>query len=111
MSTTVDNLPFVNYGCHMYEVQQTEEFKTWMHGLRDKRANQRIATRVYRLQAGLLGDVKFFDGIGELRIDYGPGYRVYFVRRGSVVVLLLCGGDKSTQQRDIAHAKTLAKET
>ena len=73
-------------------------------------AVQRITIRVARLQAGLFGDVKFFDGIGELRIDYGPGYRVYFVRRGAVVVLLLCGGDKTTQQRDIAYAKTLAKE-
>ncbi len=109
-STVVDKLSTVNYGCHMYEIQQTEEFKAWMQGLRDIRANQRIAMRIYRLQAGLMGDVKFFAGIGELRIDYGPGYRLYFVRRGSVVVLLLCGGDKSTQQRDIAHAKTLAKE-
>jgi putative addiction module killer protein len=62
-----------------------------------------------RVEAGLLGDVKFFDGIGELRIDYGPGYRVYFVRRGTVLIILLCGGDKSSQQRDIAAAKTLAE--
>lgn len=94
----------------MFEVRQSEEFSTWLQSLRDNRAAERIAMRLLRLQAGLWGDVKYFDGVGEIRIDYGPGYRVYFVRRGSVVVLLLCGGDKSTQQRDIAHAKTLAKE-
>lgn len=59
---------------------------------------------------GLLGDAKYFDGIGELRIDYGPGYRVYFVKRGNAIVILLCGGDKSSQQHDIAKAKELAKE-
>ena len=57
-----------------------------------------------------MGDVKFFDGLGELRIDYGPGYRVYFVQRGQAIVILLCGGDKSTQSRDIARAKILAQE-
>jgi putative addiction module killer protein len=63
-----------------------------------------------RLTLGLFGDAKFFDGIGELRIDYGPGYRLYFMRRGNTVVLLLCGGDKSTQKRDIQRAKELAEE-
>jgi len=58
----------------------------------------------------LLGDAKFFDGIGELRIDYGPGYRVYLVRRGDVLVILLCGGDKRSQRRDIKRAKAMAKE-
>jgi putative addiction module killer protein len=63
-----------------------------------------------RVQAGLLGDAKFFNGIGELRIDYGPGYRVYFVRRGSLVIILLCGGDKSTQRKDIERALEMVKE-
>ena len=58
-----------------------------------------------------MGDVKFFDGIAELRIDYGPGYRLYFVKRGLTIFLLLCGGDKSTQDRDIARAKALARES
>lgn len=57
-----------------------------------------------------MGDVKFFDGLGELRIDYGPGYRVYFVRRGNTIIVLLCGGDKSTQSRDITRAQVLAQE-
>jgi len=79
-------------------------------GLADRRAAKAIAQRLVRLQAGLFGDAKHFDGIGELRVDFGPGYRVYFVRRGPVVVILLCGGDKSTQDRDIARAKTMAQE-
>lgn len=62
------------------------------------------------MQAGLLGDVKFFGGIGELRVDHGPGYRVYFVRRGRLVILLLCGGDKSSQRKDIERAVEMAKE-
>lgn len=66
--------------------------------------------RIVRLQAGLLRDVKFFSGIGELRIDVGPGYRVYFVRRGETLILLLCGGDKGSQGRDIERAKKLAWE-
>jgi putative addiction module killer protein len=61
-----------------------------------------------RLEGGLLGDAKFFEGIGELRIDHGPGYRLYFVRRGNIVLILLCGGDKSTQDRDIKRAKEMA---
>ncbi len=94
----------------MFEIRQTVEFQTWYRDLRDIRAAERIATRLARVQSGLMGDVKFFDGIGELRVDYGPGYRIYFVRRGEVVVILLCGGDKSTQKRDIRHAIELAKE-
>ena len=74
----------------MIEVRRITEFREWHKGLRDQRAAKRIA----RLEAGLFGDVKFFDGIGELRVDYGPGYRVYFVQRGKVLILLLCGGDK-----------------
>lgn len=66
--------------------------------------------RLVRLEAGLVGDAKFFDGIGELRIDHGPGYRVYFVKRGTRLVILLCGGDKSSQDRDIARAKKLAED-
>lgn len=93
----------------MIDVRQTAAFRDWLDGLRDRRAQERIAQRIVRLQAGLLGDAKFFDGIGELRIDYGPGYRVYFVERGKVLVILLCGGDKSSQSRDIRAAKEMAE--
>jgi len=81
-----------------------------MDGLRDERAQTKIAQRIVRLQTGLFGDAKFFDGIGELRVDYGPGYRVYFVRRAETVVILLCGGDKSSQKRDIRKAIAMAEE-
>jgi putative addiction module killer protein len=94
----------------MFDVRQTAVFHDWLDGLKDRRAQERVAQRIVRLQAGLFGDAKFFDGIGELRIDYGPGYRVYFVRRGDVVVILLCGGDKRTQDRDIKTAKSMADE-
>lgn len=92
------------------EVRQTAEFRRWLGGLHDRRAAERIALRIVRLEAGLLGDAKFFDGIGELRIDHGPGYRLYFCRREDVVIILLCGGDKSSQARDIRKAIAMAKE-
>jgi len=63
-----------------------------------------------RAEAGLLGDVKYFDGIGEMRVDFGPGYRVYFVTQGNELIILLCGGDKGSQQRDIKQAIAMAKE-
>lgn len=94
----------------MIEIRQTTVFRDWFEGLKDRRAQERIAQRMVRLQAGLFGDVKFFDGIGELRVDHGPGYRVYFVRRDGVVIVLLCGGDKRSQRRDIGRAKALAQE-
>ena len=94
----------------MITVRQTTVFREWLDGLRDRRAREKIAQRIVRVQAGLLGDAKFFDGIGELRVDHGPGYRVYFVQRGSVLIVLLCGGDKSSQSRDIKQAKALALE-
>jgi len=94
----------------MIEVRQTVGFRKWLESLNDQRARERIAQRLVRLQAGLFGDAKFFDGIGELRIDYGPGYRVYFVQRGRVLVILLCGGDKRTQSKDIEKAKMIADD-
>ena len=94
----------------MIEVRKTAEFLDWFSGLRDLRAQARIRVRIDRLELGLLGDAKFFDGVGELRIDYGPGYRVYFVKRGNTIVILLCGGDKRTQQKDIKRAIAMAKE-
>ena len=94
----------------MIEIRLTPFFLEWLRTLKDARAAERIAQRITRLQFGLLGDVKFFDGIGELRIDTGPGYRVYFVQRGKVLIILLCGGDKSSQKKDIKRAIDMAKE-
>lgn len=95
----------------MIEVRQTDEFRNWLRNLRDGKAAARIASRIRRLEQGNPGDIKTVgSGLLEMRIDYGPGYRVYCVRRGSVVVVLLCGGDKRTQQRDIKRAGSLAAE-
>jgi putative addiction module killer protein len=94
----------------MIEVRRSAEFSDWLKSLKDVRAQARIEIRIARVELGNLGDAKFFDGIGELRIDYGPGYRVYFVKRGNAVVILLCGGDKSSQKKDIKHAISMAKE-
>jgi putative addiction module killer protein len=91
------------------EVLQTETFRLWEANLRDRRARTIIASRLMRLSEGLLGDVQSVgDGIRELRIHYGPGYRIYFLQRGSKLIILLCGGDKGSQSRDITTAKTLA---
>jgi putative addiction module killer protein len=94
----------------MPEVRQTESFVRWLTGLRDRRARARIQARVDRLAIGNPGDVKpVGSGISEMRVDYGPGYRVYFVERGTALVVLLAGGDKRTQGRDIAAARELAR--
>lgn len=95
----------------MLELKQTKTYEKWEAQLRDKRARTIIAARLMRLAEGLPGDVEpVGEGVSELRIHYGPGYRVYFQRRGNLLVVLLCGGDKSTQARDITAAKKLAKE-
>jgi len=95
----------------MIDVRQTEIFREWILALRDRRAIVRIGVRIGRLRQGNFGDVKSIgDGVSELRIDYGPGYRVYFTRRGERIVLLLCGGDKGGQSHDIARAKALATD-
>lgn len=96
----------------MIEIRETETFSGWLRGLRDAQARARIAARVRRLAFGNPGDVKpVGEGISELRIHYGPGYRAYYNQRGTVLIVLLCGGDKSTQDKDIETAKRLAKET
>ncbi|TWF54580.1 type II toxin-antitoxin system RelE/ParE family toxin [Neorhizobium alkalisoli] len=90
---------------------QTPTFRNWLSSLKDKLAVSRIAMRIERARIGNLGDVKpVGGGVSELRIPYGPGYRVYCLQRGDLLVILLCGGDKSSQQRDIAEAKRLAKD-
>jgi putative addiction module killer protein len=95
----------------MVEVRQSEEFRRWFDRLRDIRARAQIVRRIERLEAGNPGDVApVGEGVSEMRIHYGPGYRLYFVQRGSVWVLLLCGGTKEGQSRDIAFALKLAKE-
>ena len=95
----------------MIEVRQTDVFTDWFAGLRDREARARITVRIRRLSIGNPGDVKpVGSGVSEMRIDYGPGYRVYFVRRGDTVIVLLCGGDKRQQDRDIARAVELAQE-
>jgi putative addiction module killer protein len=100
----------VNYSSQVIDVRQTPDFRDWLGSLRDKRAVEKIAIRIARIQSGLMGDVKYFDGIGELRLDIGPGYRLYFVKRGNEIIILLCGGDKSSQGRDIKKAIQMAKE-
>jgi putative addiction module killer protein len=95
----------------MIEVRQTDLFAKWLRKLRDEQARARIQIRIRRLSLGNFGDVRpVGEGVSELRIDYGPGYRVYFQQIGSMLVLLLVGGDKKTQDADIAKAKKLAKE-
>jgi putative addiction module killer protein len=95
----------------MTEVRETETFRNWFASLSDSQARHRIDTRIRRLSLGNPGDVApAGEGISEMRIFYGPGYRVYYKSTGIEIVLLLCGGDKSTQQQDIENAKRLAKE-
>ncbi len=95
----------------MLTARRTDIFIDWLANLKDRRAAARIAARILRLEDGNLGDVKpVGEGVSELRINYGPGYRVYFMQAGRTVILLLCGGDKNTQARDIAMARKLARE-
>ncbi|MDX2142586.1 MAG: type II toxin-antitoxin system RelE/ParE family toxin [Rhodospirillaceae bacterium] len=95
----------------MFELKQTEAFRTWWTKLKDERARGLIFARLNRLAYGHAGDVAPVGaGVSELRIHHGPGYRVYFCRRGKVVIILLCGGDKASQAKDIKTAKRLAAE-
>jgi len=93
------------------DVRQTDEYEKWFNSLRDRQAKARIDIRVRRLSLGNAGDAKpVGEGVSELRIDYGPGYRVYFVQGADVLIVLLAGGDKRTQDQDIPLAKRLARE-
>lgn len=104
----VDSPRGVNYGAHML-LRQTEQFADWLDSLRDQRAVHRIQMRIDRLVAGNPGQHRVLTrGVVEMKIDYGPGYRVYFTRRGFEIIVLLCGGDKRTQQADIEAALELA---
>ena len=94
----------------MFRVETTAEFDRWLDGLRDKRATAKIATRLLRIEAGLMGDWKTIgDGVSEIRIDHGPGYRLYYTMREEVIVILLCGSDKRDQDKAIRLAKELAR--
>lgn len=95
----------------MPTIRQTEVYAAWFAGLRDERARARIDTRIRRVSLGNFGDVRAVgQGVSELRVDYGPGYRIYFAQRGSAIVLLLCGGDKRTQDRDIREAQSINRQ-
>lgn len=91
----------------MNVIRETEEFSKWIAGLKDQVARAKILGRISRAKLGNFGDVKYFDSIGEMRIDVGPGYRVYFAKEGRTVYLLLHGGDKKSQNADIRIAKVL----
>jgi putative addiction module killer protein len=94
----------------MVEVRQTQEFSVWLHRLRDADAVARIVARIRRMEKGNPGDTRSVGkGILEMRIDYGPGYRIYYLHRGAQIVILLCGGDKRTQRQEIKRAQTLAE--
>lgn len=107
----IANGTIVAYKLQMPIVRQTETFSAWLKQLRDVRARAKIIVRIQRLEEGNAGDVApVGDGLSEMRIHFGPGYRVYYANRGAELILLLCGGDKSSQQRDIDAAKKLARE-
>ena len=94
----------------MFEIRKTKTFAKWLDGLRDMRARARVQVRIERLGTGNAGDAKSVgEGVSEMRIDYGPGYRVDFTKRGSEVIVLLAGGDKRTQDADILTALRLAR--
>jgi putative addiction module killer protein len=95
----------------MIEVRQTTVFSDWLHHLKDTNAIARIVVRIRRMELGNPGDARSVGGgVMEMRIDYGPGYRAYYVHRGAEIVILLCGGDKRTQSQDVSRARALAKE-
>ncbi|AQX20158.1 type II toxin-antitoxin system RelE/ParE family toxin [Bartonella sp. WD16.2] len=94
----------------MFIIKKTLHFTKWLNSLKDRQAQKKTAARILRLEYGLFGDAKYFHGIGELKINYGPGYRVYFIKQGQEIILLLNGGDKSTQQKDIEKALRIVKE-
>ena len=95
----------------MFEVQKTDEFDNWLSALADQRAVAKIVSRIERLGLGNAGDVKLVgEGVSEMRLSYGPGYRIYYKQTGKTIVLILCGGDKSTQESDIKRAKEIAAQ-
>lgn len=111
MLTTVDTYKLVNYSLQMILVRKTDIFTKWFTKLSDRKARARIQARIDRLEMGNFGDASpVGEGVSELRIFYGPGYRVYFIQQNSTVVILLSGGDKSSQNSDIKKAKEIARQ-
>jgi len=109
-SLRLDNLYPVRYNSYVISIQETENFKDWIGNLKDRTGQAIINARIRRVSVGNFGDCKSIgDGISELIIDYGPGYRVYFIEKGKTIILLLNGGKKSSQVRDIEAAKKIAK--
>ena len=101
----------MDYISRVIEIVKSSHFDRWLRALKDSRARARIEARIRRLSIGNPGDVKpVGGGVSELRIDHGPGYRVYYLQRGHVVIVLLCGGDKSSQSDDVRNALKIAKE-
>ena len=100
----------IGYNEIMIRVEETDNFKKWMRDMKDRKARSIINARIRRLSLGNKGDTKYItDGISELRIDFGPGYRVYYIEENQTIIILLCGGDKSSQKRDIEEAKLIAQ--
>ncbi|MBD3730494.1 MAG: type II toxin-antitoxin system RelE/ParE family toxin [Sphingomonadales bacterium] len=111
MTDDIDNSPLVSYKGQEYELEETQAFSDWLGSLRDRRAAMRIVDRLKRASNGNFGDHKSVQGgVFEMRVDVGPGYRVYYFQRGKQLVILLCGGDKRTQKADVAEAKRLKAE-
>ena len=107
----IDKSPVVLHKGQAFELAETSVFSEWLGSLRDRRAMAKVLDRLKRASNGNFGDCKSVKGgVSEMRIDYGPGYRVYFFQRGKELVILLCGGDKRTQDADIAQAKRLKEE-
>jgi putative addiction module killer protein len=95
----------------MFSVLQTEEFEGWLDDLRDRKARAAIRNRLLQIEGGLLGDTKSLGGkVSEIRIHYGPGYRLYFTKQGLLVIVLLCGGEKGSQKRDLKKAREMAAQ-
>lgn len=111
MSDGIDKSAPVLYRGHGFSLEQSDDFVRWLKKLRDREGRLRIIKRLTRLSNGQFGDCQpVGEGVHELRMFFGPGYRVYFMQRGDTVILLLAGGDKDSQVGDIARAKQLAKE-
>jgi putative addiction module killer protein len=107
----VDSSKHVLYKGHAFQLAETDAFHHWLGSLADRRAKARIVDRIKRASNGNFGDAKSVgSGVSEMRIDYGPGYRVYFFRRGKELVILLCGGDKKSQKADVAQAVRMKEE-
>ena len=101
----------ISYNMTMFTILRSATFDRWLRRLRDRQAVNRIIARLLAAEGGHLGDVRSVgDGVSEMRVHHGPGYRVYFITRGAEVIVLLCGGDKDSQRRDIDRAKRMAKE-